>query len=360
MYTRNIVASLLQIDSDNEYILFANAWGKPATWSGSEPNVRLAASRWPNKIFHATQCFAHQPKLDRLCGGVDIFFMPNWNFASLSRDCPLVLTVHDLSHVIYPNLLSRKRRWWHWFIGVRQLLNRADRIIAVSECTRRDLIELCRVPEGKISVVPSGLARPDRVPSENDVVNVLARLKFTQPYFLALNFLEPRKNTVALLEAFHRYRANGGRSQLVIVGQPSWQDKHLKILAQRLDLTSAVQFAGYVSEPDKYCLLRGALAFVYPSVYEGFGFPPLESLACGTPVIMAHASSLPEVLGRQALLVDPYNANELARALQAIEDQPALRERLTRDSERLYARYQWSETARATLNIFKEIISPII
>jgi glycosyltransferase involved in cell wall biosynthesis len=355
-YTRGIVSSLLRLDTVNEYVLFSNAWNKSAAWTGGEPNVKLVASRWPNKIFHATQCFLGQPKLDRLCGGLDLFFMPNWNFASLTGECPLVLTVHDLSHAIYPGLLSQKRRWWHWFIGVRRLLKRANHIIAVSECTRRDLVELFQISEDKITVVPSGLTLPSVMPDETAVAAVLSRLKLNQPYFLALNFLEPRKNTIALLEAYHRYRSNGsGTSQLVIVGQPSWQDQHLRQLAQELEIESAVRFVGYAPEADKYALLRGALAFIYPSVYEGFGFPPLESLACGTPVIMAHAASLPEVLGSRALLVDPYNVAELAEALGSIEHQPALRERLTKGADELIRQFRWSNTAQNTLDIFNRI-----
>jgi glycosyltransferase involved in cell wall biosynthesis len=284
--------------------------------------------------------------------------MPNWNFASLSPGCPLVLTVHDLSHILYPGLWSRKRRWWHWFIGVRRLLNRADHIIAVSDCTRRDLIEVCQVPAEKITVIPSGLSLPSAMPTPAEVEAVLSRLEIAPPYFLSLHFLEPRKSTIALLKAFQRYRgAHRGQCRLVIVGQPSWQDRRLQELARQLGIESAVRFAGYVSEADKYSLLRGAVAFIYPSVYEGFGFPPLESLASGTPVVMAHAASLPEVLGDQALLVNPYNAAELAEALRAVEYQPGLRARLTRDAAVLAQKYRWPAAAQGTLAVFKTIIS---
>lgn len=345
VYAREVLRAMLTIDQRNEYVLFSNSWSRQPLQLFDHPRLTQIRTRIPNKFFHLGQLVG-LPKIDRLTGPLDAFFLPNVNFISLSATCPMVMTVHDLSYEIYPWLLSFKRRWWHRVVDPRRLVRRADAVIAVSESTRRDLIDMYGIADQKVTTIHSGI---DHVPEHLPMGTTVK----PNPGIVTLSFLEPRKNVLTLLQAMKLVLRQRPEARLTIAGQPAWDMPMLRqtIRAERLE--SAVSLLGYISDDEKYQLLSAAQVFVYPSVYEGFGFPPLESLVLGTPVIATHAPSLPEVLQTRATLVNPYNAAELAVAMIEAIDQPRRVDESVRQS--LRREYRWNNTALATLSVIESL-----
>ncbi len=357
-YTRDILRHLLKIDQKNEYVLFSNSWARPKFKITGE-NVQTVVARWPNKLFNSSLALLNQPKLDKMVKPIDLFFVPNLNFVSFSENCPVVMTFHDLSFELYPEFLSRKRRLWHKCVAPKRLARQAQRIVAVSESTKNDLIDLYGLNSDKIDVVYSGVSDEwaDAI-SGQEVEQAKESLEINQPYILSVSFLEPRKNIAALLRAFDQLKSRFHTPhQLIIVGHTSWDQKNLESIQKGLDHKDSIRFVGYLDVKQKNALLKGAEVFVYPSVYEGFGFPPLESILAGTPVIASAASSLPEVLGESAIYVQPYNVSELTQALSSLINEPELKAKLLNKRDLLKSKYSWEKAARETLKVFEKVIS---
>ncbi|MDD5342390.1 MAG: glycosyltransferase family 1 protein [Patescibacteria group bacterium] len=354
-YAEQLLRRLFELDKKNEYTLFLNAWAQTERVDFDYPNVNYKTTRWPNKLFNSSLVFLKRPALDSLIGRCDVFFAPNLNFLSLSPDCPLVLTIHDLSFELYPKFLSWKRRLWHRFISPRRLVERADGIIAVSESTKRDLVELYRVSADKIKVIYPGVdARKFNSVTGRDLASVREKYRLNQSFIFSLSFLEPRKNLMATLQAFDLFKEKYPRPlQLILAGQSSWQHSQLERLRLSLKNREDVRFIGYVSESEKVCLMKLAQVFVYPSVYEGFGFPPLESLMAGTPVIISASASLPEVVGEAGIMIQPYNVAELTEAMRQVLNSPGLKQRLMNHRQELAEKYSWAKTAERTLNLLE-------
>src|SRR3990167_6858863 len=299
-YTLALLEGLFLRDMENEYVLFFNAWRKTGLdfgWATKYPNVTLKMFRFPNKLLNLSLWYLRFPKLDRLLGGTDVFFLPNLNFASVSRQTKLVVTAHDLSFELFPETFSFTRRLWHFFINFRRLALAADRVIAVSESTRDDLIAQYGVPEGKITVIQSGIGKQFHVMSRNDVDLLRVKEKYHLPYrfILSLATFEPRKNILALIQSYEALQRLShpvmDKYMLVIAGIEGWKCEEVFEAIARSPYRDKIILTGFIADSDKVALYNLASVFVYPSLYEGFGFPPLEAMACGVPVIVSHSSS---------------------------------------------------------------------
>ena len=363
-YTISLLEKLLETDTENEYILFFNAWRKKVpdfSWATQYPNVTLRAFHFPNKLFNLMIWYLGWPKLDTLIGGTDIFFLPNLNFTSVSRKTKLVVTAHDLSFEMFPETFSWRQRLWHFLVNFRGLLRRADRIIAVSQSTCSDLISYYGVPEKKVSVVQSGISDDFHSVSRNheDLLRVQEKYKLPYKFILALSTLEPRKNILSLVEAFEALQRLDhpvyGKYSLVLAGTRGWKCEELFEAVEKSPFRDRIILAGYITDSEKAALYNLASVFVYPSFYEGFGFPPLEAMACGTPVIASHSSSLPEVVGSAGILIDPYQPDELFRALQEVLLQPGLCETLSKKGLIQAKKFTWEKTAKETLDILHRL-----
>ena len=357
-YTRQLLEHLLRLDHQNEYFLYSNSWARPRT-AFPQVNAHVRQTRWPNKLYNSSLAWLRRPKLDRVIGPIDLFFVPNINFVSLTRTCPLVLTVHDLSFEVYPRFLNIKRRLWHAGVSPRRLARRADKIIAVSQQTKKDLIDVYGISAERIEVIYSGV--DEECFQECTVAEVQAVLdaqQVTRPYFLSIGFLEPRKNLITLLQAFDQFKERSTLPHsLLIVGAAGWQYNQLQKMIAQLKHGRDIRLLGYLSDREKRCLLRAADLFIYPSVYEGFGFPPLESVAVGTPVIAAAAPALPEVLRDGSVLVQPYNVRELTEALLASAGNDKLRQLLLSHRQDILKNYTWQQTAEKTLDLFTNLVN---
>jgi glycosyltransferase involved in cell wall biosynthesis len=262
---------------------------------------------------------------------------------------PSVVTVHDLGYRYFPGAHpARQRRYLDW--STRFSARAATHVLADSVATQRDLTHFYGVHPAKISVVYPGR---DETLVRVDPAAVRARYGLSPDYLLHVGTLQPRKNLIRLMEAAGTLRPRWPGLQLVLAGQPGWQSAPILALARAN--ADWVRLLDYVPDADLPGLYSGARAFVFPSLYEGFGFPVLEAMACGTPVVCANTSSLPEVAGEAALLVDPEDTSALAGALVRLLEAAALRERLIAMGLEQVRRFSWARAASETLNILAQV-----
>lgn len=347
-YTARISHELML--SDNDVFFFVRAFRKrilPETFSVH----RTLTVRFPNALLNLATAVLQIPKLTDIVKDADAFFFPNLTFFSLPKRVPYVVTVHDLSFFHFPSFYSWKRRLWHRAIGVRRIVQNAAGIIAVSRATADDCCEVFGVPRDRIAVIHSGVT--DYPHTADDEQRVRGTYGLTRPYLLTLGTYEPRKNLLAVLEAFSIMRKTGYEGELVLAGPTGWSMRSFWRALGNHTHRNAIRVLSYVPEADKGGLYAGADVFLYPSVYEGFGFPPLEALLCATPVVAGHHTSLSELLADFATLVDVNNSREIAVAATA-----ASRSVPQQDSDAIQQRYSWklacAETRSALQNFFHD------
>jgi glycosyltransferase involved in cell wall biosynthesis len=265
-----------------------------------------------------------------------------------------VITVHDLSVLTTPWHHTRRNLL---LTGPQMLLSlhRATRLIAISQATARDLARLPGLDPARIRVIPQA-HDPSLAPASPQAIeDVVRRLNLPRPFFLFLGGLGPNKNVMTALRAMKSLWATGERrARLVIAGAVTPHTWEVRRMVRQLDLDDAVHFAGYVAQPDLPALYGASTALVYPSLSEGFGLPPLEAMACGTPVLCSNAASLPEVVGDAALLVDPRSIADLAAALRSLLNSKDLRDRLRDRGLTRAALFSAEKMARQTVEVYRE------
>ena len=266
---------------------------------------------------------------------------------------PSVLTAHDLIFERYPEHHTR-RNVWFLKVGMRLFTRAATAIIAVSEHTRRDLIELYGVAPDKVHVIYEGIDPTFRPAPAAEAARIATRYSPDRPYLFMVGTLEPRKNHATALRALARLKQEGLPHRLVIAGGRGWLFAPIQQLVAELNLTDDVVFAGYVPAEDLPPLYSGAACVLLPSLYEGFGFPVLEAMACAAPVVCSNVSSLPEVAGDAALLTPPHADETLAAAVRLIVSQPALAAEMRRRGLVQAARFRWESTAAATAELYRQ------
>jgi glycosyltransferase involved in cell wall biosynthesis len=281
--------------------------------------------------------------------------------APIASSCPTVVTVHDLSFLRFPSAFRTANRSYLSSI-TKASTRRAARVIAVSDSTRQDVINLIGVPAERVVVVPNGV-NPEFSPADpGDLSEFRQRQGLPTRYILFLGTLEPRKNLVRLVEAYAllRSRAQDGAAAtippLVIAGGKGWFYREIFARVNDLGLGDQVIFPGFLPAEDLPWWYRGAELFVYPSLFEGFGLPVLEAMACGTPTIASRASSLPEVAGDGAILVDPEDVGQLADAMFRVLTTPSLSGQLSAAGLRQAACFPWERTAAATREVYRSVL----
>lgn len=359
-YARELLVALICIDTKNQYHLFANARAprEPQLPQSvrEASHVTLHRFNYPNKLFNFFLRFFHYPKIDQLIAKkgitLDVFFMPNLNFVALSAHLPLVLTMHDLSFEFYPSFFSRKGRLWHWAINPRALAVRTTRLLAVSEHTKNDLAHEYGIPLRKIVATPLAVSNTfKKEVTDGAIACVRDQYHLPKRFILFLATVEPRKNAMSVCEAFELLKTEERFSDvhLVIAGRHS----RYGIPAHYTSMPD-VHFIGYVPIEDRPALYSLASVFAYPSFYEGFGLPPLEAMTMGTPVVASYVSSLGEMLGNAALLIDPHNVEDLRHALALVLSDDVLANELREKGLERASHFSWDKTARKTLEVLSQ------
>jgi glycosyltransferase involved in cell wall biosynthesis len=356
-YTFNLVEEILKLDK-NDYRLFYNCFGDCLNipeFSGGK--FKVVKYNYPNKILNYLFFkFFNYPKIDKELGA-DVFFMPHINFIGKSAATKSLITIHDLSFLKYPEFFSWRKNFWHRMINVKKLIKRFNRVVAVSENTKQDIVELCGINPDKVEVIYSGIGEEFRKINANEKKSAEVRDKYKLPekFILYLGTLEPRKNVDGIIRAYNKLRADSRELQdykLVIAGGKGWKSDNIYKEWECSGFKNDIKFLGYVDSKDKVYLYNLADVFVYPSFYEGFGFPPLEAMACGLPVIISYAASLPEVAGDAALMVDPYNINDITKAMAEVLTDESLKNKLIERGLARAKKFSWENTAKEYLKIF--------
>jgi glycosyltransferase involved in cell wall biosynthesis len=348
-YVWNLIVHLHRIDPVNQYVLLHQS---PAPG----PLVRPAEWVWDGSGKYSLREQISLPWHARR-QRMDLLHCPHY-VVPLLRPCPLVVTVHDVIHVVLGHLWSWPARQYALFMLRRA--QGAARIITVSEGSKRDLMERLGFAAEQIVVIPNGIGeefRPVRDPARLDTLR--ARYGIAGPFLLAAGNPRMRhKNVITAVRAF-RLLAERGEADLalVIAGGAPPDDIRRDLLEAAGPSAGRVRFAGFVPQADLPALYSAASAFVWPSLYEGFGLPPAQAMACGTPVVSSNASVMPEILGDAALLVEPLEAEAYAEALRRVLDDTPLRQDLVERGRRRAARYSWPEHARRTLQVYEEVLA---
>ena len=286
--------------------------------------------------------------------GADVAHFTN-GMVPLSSPAPTVVTIHDMSLRLYARCHPLRR-----LVLNRPLLavaeRRAGAIVTVSQSTRRDLMSLDRLPPERVHVVHEAPAESFRpIADRGALEEVRRRLGLPNQFFLYVGTIEPRKNLERLMAAYRAARESGVEQTLVCVGPYGWGSKDLDWHIERLGLSRHVHFTGYVDAGDLPAIYNLADFFVFPSLYEGFGLPVVEAMACGTPVITTQGSSLEEVAGGAAMIVDPLSTTDLAAAIARLADNPGLRASLAQLGLARARQFSWTRCARETLAIYRGV-----
>lgn len=361
-YTRELVAALLSSANGHQYTIFAAAGGlKGGDWRAEirREGVRFRSlplsDDWLARLWHRLRL---PIPVEVITGSLDVFYSPDFALPPAFPATKTLLTVHDLSFVRHPDAFVPSLRSYLERVVPRSI-DRADLVLADSAHTRSDLISLFNVSPQCVRVVYPGVDRRFR-PESNRADRLLLRDEYgigDEPYVLSVGTLQPRKNYVRLIEAFTRLRAEvAADAQLLIAGGEGWLCNG--IIAEANKHTS-VRLLGFVRDEHLPALYRGARLFAFASLYEGFGLPVLEAMACGVPVVCSNASSLPEVAGDAALLVNPRALDELVQAMGRVYLEDGLRQVLIGRGLAQAARFTWERSAQQVRHLIESFEEPL-
>ncbi|UXM85418.1 glycosyltransferase family 4 protein [Methanococcus aeolicus] len=265
-----------------------------------------------------------------------------------------ILSVLDIIQILFPKEI-KKSVYISQKIMLSKSIQSADKIISISHHTKNDIIKHFKIPKDKIKVIHLAANENYKPLNEKEIDKIKQKYNLNYPFILYVGTLEPRKNIPTLLKAFYKLKKRGIIHKLVITGKKGWKYKSIFETIEKLNLQKDVIFTGYVPDEDLPALYNAADLFVYPSIYEGFGLPPLEAMQCGTPVITSNTSSLPEVVGDAGIMVNPYDVDELANKMYEVLTNDGLREELSKKGIERAKLFSWKKCAEEHLKVYEEV-----
>jgi glycosyltransferase involved in cell wall biosynthesis len=353
-YSLNLIRHLLALQSDHRYRLYFN---HPPTYKLQTTTLRPSSEQACDlRVMPFPRLWTHlRLSWEMARCPPDLLFVPA-HVLPIIHPRRSVVTVHDLGYLYYPEAHRFLDRLY-LDLSTRHNARAATHLIADSSATKRDLVERYGTEPDKITVIYPGYEETvfQPVRDKEDIEAVKARYNIAGDYILFVGTLQPRKNLTRLIKAFADLRFAICDLRLVIVGKKGWLYEEIFQRVEALGLEGRVVFTDYVPEGHLPALLSGARLFAFPSLYEGFGLPVLEAMACGTPVVCSNASSLPEVVGDAALLVDPLDVGELAAAMERVLCDEQLRGELMRRGFEQAKNFSWERCARETLGVLENV-----
>jgi len=355
-YIRFLLDALFEVDKEHTYVLFYNSKKdcKKFLPEFDGRRVKVARTRYPNKFLHLMWRFLKWPKVDKLIEKktgqkIDVMWVPDPRPTPVSKGVRKITTVHDLAFERFPQHFSWRSRLWFKIVDPRHEIETSSKIIVVSEFTKRELEEVYGVDSAKIEVILEAV--PGKLtPVKKVLLLDKVRKKYNLPkdYFLTFSTLEPRKNLENVVKGFSIFQRMHPLEtyRLVLAGR-----KDPKMFGKVfLDEHPDVRMIGFVDEEDKAAVYSMARGLLFVSTYEGFGFPVLEGMACGTPVVTSKAASMPEVAGEAALLVDPYDSVKIADAMERLTREITVEECREAGLKQV-KKFSWTKAAKRTLKI---------
>lgn len=351
-YIRNLLRQLSRLDRETEYVLLCQ---EPDLGVASQlgPNFRTVLEPSPN---YSLREQIHVPWVV-MREKPDIYHAPHYVLPAGVR-CRKVVTIHDCIHLMFPQYLPNRAAYAYAKTTMWTAARRSDRILTVSEASKRDILHFFNVAPEKVSVVYNAI--DDRfaiVPRPEDVARVRERYQLDQRFVLYVGNIKPHKNLVRLIETFAELRTDDSFDdlKLLIIGDEISKLPALRRAVHRYKLHKFVRFLGYLPDDILAILYRLANVFVFPSLYEGFGLPPLEAMASGTPVVTSNVSSLPEVTGDAALLVDPYDVDSIVSGITRVLKDPALAADMRQKGYARAREFSWERSVQQTLRVYQEL-----
>jgi glycosyltransferase involved in cell wall biosynthesis len=349
-YIRNLLRQLARIDRDTEYVLLCR-----------EPDLGIAAQLGPNfrSVREPSPNYSlreqiHVPWVLRR-ERPDVYHAPHYVLPVAVR-CRSVVTIHDCIHLMFPQYLPNRMAYAYARASMWAAARRSDRILTVSEASKRDILSLFNVKPEKIVVVYNAIDEHfSATPSEEHIARIRERYQLDHKFVLYVGNIKPHKNLVRLIEAFSELRRTHDDLKLLIIGDEISKLPALRRAVHRHKLHKYVRFLGYLKDDTLTVLYRLASVFVFPSLYEGFGLPPLEAMASGTPVVTSNVSSLPEVTGDAAVLVDPYDVDSIGDGMRRILDDPRLAEELRLKGLKRAREFSWERSVEKTQRVYREV-----
>lgn len=368
-YTRQLVTNLLEIDNRNQYLLYSLFGNLKERTSRRGHPFSEEVSPYQKARNYQLKLYNYRPQLlksyflflksigkspDFLTKEADIIHSTDFVLPA-SEKRPSVLTIHDVIFLKYPQFYTWRNR--NYMKSVANFsIKRANAVITYSNATKNDLIDRLGVNEDKIIVIPLAVDERFMQAKDDQIEEIRRKYKIPQTYILTLSTLEPRKNIRRLFEAFAKLKKDKSiEHKLVIAGQKGWGNKDFFSKLVELGINDDVIITGFIEEEDLPAIYSGASIFVYPSLYEGFGLPPLEAMACGTPVICSNTSSLPEVVGDAAWQVDPTDTEDIAKAMAKIIEDKSLALDLRTKGLKQAKKFDWKTTAEKTLQVYNQL-----
>jgi glycosyltransferase involved in cell wall biosynthesis len=353
-YTRSLVEHMpAALEPEDSLSVFYFDFQKQGQGLQHE-RVSEKAVRWvPGRVVQGAWKYLHFPPFNWLAGRADVYHFPNFVRPPMLGG-KSVVTIHDVSFLRFPET-TEKGNLAYLKAKIHHTCRQADAIITDSEFSAREIESLLGVPTDKIHPVHLGLSLGVFSPSPASKSDTLIKLGLEKPYLLCVGTLEPRKNYPFLVDVFERLKEYDG--DLVIAGMRGWKYGPILERIQNSPCADRIRYLEYVEDDQLSALYSGADLFVFPSLYEGFGFPPLEAMLCGTAVVSSAAASLPEVLGDAACLVEGYEAENWVEAIRELLGSESKRKQLREAGEAQTKIFDWNRTARETLDVYRKVLS---
>lgn len=347
-YTYHIIKSLIENDKKNQYFLIN--WKKTSL----SPLVPSIIVKNPFKKILATYGWYLTLPFQLRNHKLDFIFNPSSVPTFFKFKQKYIITIHDLSPIIFTKTHKFGKNLIYRYL-LPKTLKEAYGIIADSNNTKEDIIKYFGLPAGKIKVVYPGVDKKYKLIDKKIILEKIKnRYKLPNKFILNVGTLEPRKNIESLLRVFSKIKKNLNY-YLVIVGIKGWKYKKIFSLINKLKIKNKVIFTGYIKETDLPAIYNLASLFVYPSLYEGFGLPPLEAMACGCPTVISNVSSLPEVCGEAAYYINPYTINSISKGIEKALGDKNLRKKMIEDGLKQAKKFNWGKTSREILKIYEQL-----
>ncbi len=346
-YTLQMLMNLKRMYPEDEYILFSYSWQR-------EPDAEIRKEfewihkKWPNKLASLSWRFLNWPKVDDLVENVDVVWYPNIRFMPV-RKCKKIVTVHDVSFEIVSECYRTQSKWWHWYMNIKENLKKADKIVTVSKNTAEDVEKVYGIDKSKITSSHLGIGE---IGFGENIKDLRKKYNIGKKYIVHVGTLEKRKNIGKILTGYLTWidwKIQNGFDrkdlpEFVLIGGKGWSMN--KDLVDIVENNEWVHYLGYVDEGDKNTIVSNAVFLVYLSYYEGFGFPPLEAMKMGVPVLSSFGGSLGEVVDDNCFVVDCLHEDSIVNGLEKLSSDEELRQYYVNKSRKYVERFDWEDTAR--------------